>query len=436
MEKRRAKKPAEAICEACETPLDKTGECPECGEMILEEEPTSKMAEERRVTTGLPILAIAACIIGIAGVGTGIFAMLAVNTNTSQIESLRSDSQTSRVTLEEKILQTTSEKTSDLTERITSLSEELNEMVEETRLGLSASQDATVAALERTDSATLETLNVLRGDLESLRETLLETKEALSTQMESLSQQNANEIGNVAVRASEIDTDLQNLRAQLEQTQSGLQNLTSQTVAWDQEAEGALIRLIENHDVGTIIAKKIANIGHPSGTFIEMASFSTSTSRGVVTLVVVSRWRGGMIGGTYETGIAWQFDKEGTVNYRVTVETASFGIGVEGNAAIRTYLSDIIYSAILSEKEGTFDPSEFEGDETQESESSRHAGEQGNATVWNDGMCVACLGNMMGRSDLKRVYNGIEYHFCNDDEIPLFESDPEAMIERYNESQE
>ncbi|MCR4317348.1 MAG: hypothetical protein NUW37_13505 [Planctomycetes bacterium] len=50
--------------------------------------------------------------------------------------------------------------------------------------------------------------------------------------------------------------------------------------------------------------------------------------------------------------------------------------------------------------------------------------------VWREGKCVACNGSMDGKAELKATHNGVEYHFCNADEIPTFQADPEAMISR------
>lgn len=119
--------------------------------------------------------------------------------------------------------------------------------------------------------------------------------------------------------------------------------VAARVIPWSDRAESAARQLVEAN--GQQLAASIQSITHPTGTGPALSSVEISKFDGRIRVELTVRWKGGFLGGEYNTTVAWDIGQTDHINAAVVADSASIPVAEQQKKALDEYFRSSVYPA-------------------------------------------------------------------------------------------
>jgi len=120
-----------------------------------------------------------------------------------------------------------------------------------------------------------------------------------------------------------------------------------QVIPWEDRADTMVRRLIERNKEA--LTNTIQGITHPSGQQPNLVDYKVSKLPGYIQVEFIVNWKGGFIGGEYNTTVVWEFDEKHHHNARVTFDSAYVQVFEEDKEKLNEYFRTNVYPVIVAD---------------------------------------------------------------------------------------
>lgn len=124
----------------------------------------------------------------------------------------------------------------------------------------------------------------------------------------------------------------------------------TQIIPWSDRAASVLNSLIPINE--QVLADGVQGITHPTGTGAKFSSYSVSKLEDRVQVEIKVDWKGGFVGGDYQTTVAWEISEGNHVSAKVISDTAMTEIANENKEALDDFFRVKVYPSFYRSMTG------------------------------------------------------------------------------------
>ena len=121
----------------------------------------------------------------------------------------------------------------------------------------------------------------------------------------------------------------------------------TQVIPWRDRADTAARKLIERNKES--IANAIQGIAHPTGKEAVLSTYTVSKLADRVLIDLKVEWKGGIVGNSYTTSVAWEIGEKGHIEAKVTIDSAMIAIDPKNKEMLDDYFRTKVYPAFFAD---------------------------------------------------------------------------------------
>ena len=124
----------------------------------------------------------------------------------------------------------------------------------------------------------------------------------------------------------------------------------TQVIPWRDRADTAARKLIELNKEQ--IASAIQGITHPTGKEPALSEYTVSKLADRILVNLKVDWKGGIVGTSYVTSVAWEIGEMGHIEAKVTLDSALTAIDPKNKEMLNDYFRTKVYPTFFSDMGG------------------------------------------------------------------------------------
>ena len=102
-------------------------------------------------------------------------------------------------------------------------------------------------------------------------------------------------------------------------------------------------------DPKELIAKAIQGIAHPTGKEPVLSAYTVSKLADRILIDLKVEWKGGIVGNSYVTSVAWEIGEKGHIGAKVTIDSAMTAVDPKNKEMLDDYFRTKVYPTFFAD---------------------------------------------------------------------------------------